>query len=99
MSSIDDIVLEPIERGFDAIGMMQGELAPVKRAAVGAGIGYAIAYGMKPGFAFMPDPSDPTKKIPRPFTGTAKKSEMQQSTYFPAWAIVAAPAVIFSVLI
>lgn len=101
METIDDLILDPIEGVFDSMGMMQGDLAPVKRAAVGAAIGYAIAYGLKPKSAFMTDPTDPKKKIPKVFTPMATKDQVanKQTTYFPVWAIVAAPAIIFSVLI
>lgn len=101
METIDDMILEPIEGVFDSVGMMQGDMAPVKRAAVGAAIGYAFAYGVQPKFAFMPDPTNPKKKIPKKFTFGATKEEVdnKETTYFPAWAIVAAPAIIFSVLI
>ena len=100
-STIDDIILDPIENVFDSMGMMQGDLAPVKRAAVGAAIGYALAYGLQPKFAFMPDPNGSKKKVPKLFTPSATKEQIaaKQTTYFPAWAIVAAPAIIFSVLI
>jgi hypothetical protein len=87
MASLTDAVMDPIEDGFDKLGMMQGEAAPLKRAAVGGVLGYAIAYGIKPSFAFD------SKGDPKPF-GT-KKGE----TLFPAWGIVVLPAIIFGVLI
>jgi hypothetical protein len=87
MASVTDAVIDPIEGVFDRLGMMQGEAAPLKRGAVGAVLGYGIAYGIKPGFAFD------AKGDPKPF-GT-KKGE----TLFPAWAIVITPAIIFGVLI
>ena len=82
-----DVVMDPIEDGFDKLGMMQGEAAPLKRGAVGALLGYGIAYGFKPSFAFD------AKGDPKPF-GTKKGD-----TLFPAWAIVIAPAIVFGVLI
>lgn len=87
MASLTDVVMDPIEDGFDKLGMMQGEAAPLKRAAVGGVLGYAIAYGIKPSFAFD------AKGDPKPF-GT-KKGE----TLFPAWGIVVLPAIVFGVLI
>jgi len=99
MNPLDQFLLDPAEKMFDHLGMMQGDLAPVKRAALGAAIGYAISYGLKPKFAWMADPADASKKIPRPFSATASKDQSQIATWFPSWAIVAAPAIIFGVLI
>jgi hypothetical protein len=93
METLDDVILEPIENLFDAAGMMQGEAAPLKRAAAGIALGYAIAYGIKPTFAFT---ADGKEKV---FAGTSTTKDDPDSTWFPAWAIVVVPAVIFSVLI
>lgn len=40
------------EAFFDSIGLMRGEYAPVGRAAVGAGVGAAIMWAIRPSFAF-----------------------------------------------
>ena len=92
MSTINDLIMEPVEEVFDQLGMMQGEAAPLKRAAFGAALGYGIAFGLKPGFAFDGDKA-------KPWYFTAKPDEEAISTYVPAWAVVAIPALIFSVLI
>ena len=91
MASLDDMILDPLENAFDAVGAMQGEFAPLKRAAIGAAIGAGIAYGLKPAFAF-----DQTSGEPLPF---ALGSDAANSTYFPYWAIIGLPAFVFSVLI
>ncbi len=92
LSSIDDAILEPLENIFDALGMMQGDLDPLKRAAVGGAIGYGLAYGLKPNFAF-------DGNTPRPWKVTASADEQKDATWFPAWAIAALPAFVFGVLI
>lgn len=92
-SVIDDIVLEPLESVFDALGAMQGSFAPAKRAAIGAGLGYGILM-LKPSFACNPDGSY------RPFILTAQTdADKQNATIFPWWAVVGAPAAMFSLLI
>lgn len=86
-SSVTDVIMNPIEDGFDKIGMMSGEFAPLLRAGTGLLIGYGIAYGLKPNFAFD------AAGNPRPFgVGVGQ-------TLLPPWLIMAAPAFIFGVLI
>lgn len=94
LSRLDHAILDPAEEFFDAIGMMQGETAPLKRAAVGAALGYAVAYTMKPGFAF-----DPVTGKPRPWKVTAKGSDQDEATWFPAWAFSVLPAFVFGAMI
>ncbi len=92
-STIDDIILEPLEAGFDAIGAMQGPMAPLKRAAIGAALGAAIVYGIKPGFVYKGDSF-------RPFVLTASTdAEKADATWFPYWAVIGVPAAMFSLLI
>ena len=93
LQPIDHAIMDPIEEIFDSVGLMQGDSAPLKRAAVGALLGYAIAYGLKPSFAFNDDDSA------KPFAGTASDADQANSTWFPAYAIVALPAIVFSVFI
>lgn len=90
---LDKVVLAPLEDALDAVGLMQGDAAPLKRAAVGAAIGAGIAYGLKPAFAF-----DATGN-PKPFYFAATDAEKANSTFFPDWAIVALPAFVLGVLI
>ena len=92
LSALDHAVLEPAENFFDAIGCMQGPSAPLKRAAVGAAAGYAIAYGLKPNFAFK-------NGEPRAWKVTASGEDAADATWFPAWAIAALPAFVFGTMI
>lgn len=92
MSVLDNAILDPAENFFDAIGCMQGPSAPLKRAAIGAGLGYALAYGLKPGFAF-------TNGEARPWKVTATGDEAADATWFPAWAIAVLPAFVFGAMI
>jgi len=86
------LVIDPMERIFDSMGMMEGSLAPMKRAAVGVALGYAIAYGTHPAVAF-----DEKTFKPRPWLVT--NPEAPDGTWVPAWLIVITPALIFSVAI
>lgn len=92
LSNIDDAILEPLENIFDSLGMMQGDSDPLKRAAVGGVIGYGLAYGLKPQWAFEGDK-------PRPWKVTAPDDQQKEATWFPAWAIAALPAFVFGVMI
>lgn len=90
---MEDAILEPIENAFDAVGMMQGETAPLKRAAVGAGIGYFVGYYLQPSIAW-------NAGVERVWTPLAKDTaEYEDSTWLPAWMITAIPAFVFGVLI
>lgn len=40
------------ENFFDSIGLMRGDYAPVGRAAVGAAVGSALMWSIRPSFAF-----------------------------------------------
>ena len=93
LSALDHAVLDPAENFFDAIGLMgPSEAAPLMRAAVGAGLGYAIAYSFQPGFAFK-------NGKPRAWKVTADSADEADATWFPAWAVVALPAFVFGALI
>jgi len=92
MEALDDYILDPLEQGFDKLGAMQGELAPLKRAAIGAAVGYAFVEIVKPSVAY----DDNGKELP--FTATADKTE-PKTTYFPWWMFVAIPAFVSGVLI
>lgn len=94
MDGFNQAVIDPIENIFDSVGLMgPSEAAPLYRAAVGAGLGYGIAFGLKPSFAFNDDGSA------KPFAATASVADQAGATWFPAWAIVAIPALFFSVLV
>lgn len=90
---MEDLILEPIENAFDAVGMMQGETAPLKRAAVGAGLGYFVGYYLQPNIAW-------NNGVERTWTPLAKDDiEKADSTWLPAWLILSIPAFVFGVLI
>lgn len=78
--------MDLIEDQLDRFGLMQGEAAPLKRGALGAALGAVVAYGLKPEWAWNGDE-------PRKFGFS------HGETWFPVWAIVAAPAIILGVLI
>lgn len=40
------------EKFFDSLGLMQGEYSPIGRAAVGAALGSAVIWAVRPSFAF-----------------------------------------------
>lgn len=86
------MILEPLENAFDAMGAMQGEMAPLKRAAIGGAVGYAVLEIFKPGVAY----DDAGNR--RPFALGADK-DTKEGTYFPWWAFVAVPAFVSGVLI
>jgi hypothetical protein len=66
---------------------------PITRSVIGGGIGYGIAFGFKPEFAFAADGTA------RPWKATATPAQQHEATWFPYWAIIAAPAILFGVLI
>jgi len=96
----DSGVVRHLENFADQFGLMQGELAPVKRFAVGAAVGGAIAYGLHPDVAFVKGPKG--NWIARPFgmgKGDASTDNAVAPTLMPAWLITILPGVLFSVLI
>lgn len=92
MSGLDDLIIEPLENAFDAVGAMEGTLAPLKRAAIGGGIGYLLAYGLKPAVAFDNDGNE------RPWI-FGENGDSKDATYLPAWGIAVIPAAISSLFI
>lgn len=90
--SLNDVLLDPIEDTLASVGLMEGDAAPLKRAAVGAALGYAFATLVQPDFAYKDGKA-------RPFALTAKAEDKDLATYFPVGAIVAIPAFILGVLI
>ena len=93
LSRLDHAILDPAEDFFDAIGLMgPSEAAPLMRAAVGAGLGYVVAYTFQPGLAFKDGK-------PRPWKVTADAADQAEATWFPAWAIMGLPAFVFGAMI
>ena len=93
MTRLDHAILDPAEEFFDAIGMMQGDSAPLKRAALGAVLGYGLAYAFKPKFAF----DDQGK--PKQWKVTASGPDQDNATWFPVGLIVGLPAFVFGAMI
>lgn len=92
MEAINNAILDPVEEIFDSVGLMQGEMAPLLRAGVGAGLGWALTYGLQPQFMFKDGK-------PRPWAVTAKVEDVKDSTYFPAWLGISLPAFVFGALV
>ena len=90
-SSLDTWILDPVENGLDAVGLMQGQYAPAKRTLAGAALGAAIVWGIRPGICWSKD-----GKTLRPWSLTSKDAD---ATPLPWWAIVAMPAVLLGVFI
>ena len=88
--TVDDVVLAPIEDALDAVGLMQGAAAPLKRTAVGLALGGIVVFGLKPSLFFNPDGSL------RPWSMTSNDAN---ATPVPWWVGVAFPAVVLGVLI
>lgn len=87
---VDDVLLNPIESVLDSVGLMEGQLAPLKRATVGAVIGAGLVFVIKPKLAFTTDGNL------RPW---AAVSDDPTATTIPWWAMVAVPVVILGILI
>lgn len=83
---------ESVEQVADRFGLMQGEMAPLKRFAVGSAIGYAIAYGLKPGVAFEEGKQ-------RPFGYGKPGASGIPPTLMPAWLITVLPGAMFALFI
>lgn len=88
--SLDTFIIDPLERLFDSLGAMDGELAPLKRAAIGGAAGYAVAKVFMPSVAYTDDGKE------RPFKLT---SDDPNATWFPPMMFAAVPAFVSSVLI
>jgi hypothetical protein len=90
-STFDTLLIDPLEHGLDAIGLMQGEYAPAKRTLAGAAVGAAFVWGVKPRLAWSKD-----GKTLRPWSLTSKDPD---ATIVPWWAMVAIPAILLGVFI
>lgn len=89
-SAIDSVILDPVENALDAVGLMQGPFAPVKRTVVGGAIGAGIVFGLQPALAFNEDGSL------RPWSLTSSEPD---ATPVPWWLMVAFPAFVLGILI
>lgn len=82
-----------LEQFADKFGLMTGDLAPMKRFAVGAGVGYVLGYVLKPGVAW-------SAGKPRPFGyGKPKDGSDLDPTLMPAWLITVLPGAAFALLV
>jgi hypothetical protein len=90
-SSLDTWILDPIENGLDAIGLMQGQYAPAKRTLAGCALGAAFVWGVKPDLCWKKD-----GRTLRPWKLTSNDPE---ATILPWWALVAAPGLLLGVFI
>lgn len=88
--TVDDVILAPVEDALDAVGLMQGAAAPLKRTAVGLALGAGVVFGLKPSLFFNQDGSL------RPWS---MMSDDPSATPVPWWVGVAFPAVVLGVLI
>lgn len=91
--SMGDMILEPIENLLDKYGLMEGPMAPLKRTAIGGGIGLAVMYLWKPEFAFDKNGQ------PYPWSITHKSVDRNKTTLVPYWLAASIPAVVLGVLI
>ena len=86
---LDKLIIDPIEELMDKMGMMQGEFAPLKRAAFGSAVGAAVVWSVKPKSMFIGDK-------PRPWSLNNKTSE---ATMIPWWMAAMFPGIILGVFI
>lgn len=91
--SMSDMILEPIENLLDKYGLMDGPMAPLKRTAIGGGIGLGVMYLWKPEFAFDKNGQ------PYPWSITHKSIDRNKTTLVPYWLAASIPAVVLGVLI
>lgn len=87
-------VIEPIEAGFDAFGLMRGSNAPLKRFVVTSALTSLVIWSVRPQWAFMGGE-------PRPwtmFTGPNVR-EGAQPTATPWWIIPLGVGLVSSFLI
>jgi len=94
--SLNDVILEPVENALDSVGLMQGEMAPLKRTALGAAIGFGVMGLWRPSWAYAPGPNGK----PYPWSVTAPKGTPDDAkTKVPYWMAALIPAVVLGVLI
>ena len=49
---VNDVVIDPLENVYDALGLMEGQNAPALRLLVSAGAGAGLMWGIKPLVSF-----------------------------------------------
>lgn len=88
-----DAIVEPIEDGLDKIGLMQGELAPLKRTVLGGVGGYLVVSTWKPTWAYDDNGNA------YPWRVTHRDLDPKQTTMMPYWLASLIPAFVLGVLI
>lgn len=91
MEVVDDVILDPLESMMDSLGLMQGSMAPLKRAALGTALGAALVWGIRPTAVFKAD-----GKTFRPFKLTSGDKD---ATWTPWWLVAGAPGVLLGVFV
>jgi hypothetical protein len=84
-------ILSEIEDALDGLGLMRGDLAPVKRFVVGAGVIYVVME------AFRPSLTHGRGGNHRPWVYTQGWSE--EASYVPWWGFPLAGGILLSVFI
>lgn len=85
--------MEQIEDALDSVGLMQGDLAPLKRTLVGGAIGYFVVTTMQPTWAYTKDGK------PKEWAITSTSEVPDATTMVPWWMAAAVPAFVMGVLI
>lgn len=78
-------IWDRIEMLFDALGMMRGTFAIVKRFAFGFGIGTIIMWSWQPSFAFY-------RGLARPWKALGDNGDIP-ATWTPWWLVLPVPLV------
>jgi len=79
-------VIASVENVFDSMGAMRGNVAYVKRAAIGAGLGYVAMETIRPSFAYYDDgTARPWAFSTMGSTADAATGQLH-STYVPWWS-------------
>ena len=73
-----DKVLDVVEGGYDALGMMRGENGELKRFVFTAGVAYGLVYAAQPSALYLPNGEA------RPWSAV---TDDPNSTTFPHWMV------------
>jgi hypothetical protein len=79
-------IWDRVEMFFDALGMMRGRFAIVKRSILGFGLGTLIMWYWQPSFAFY-------RGIPRPWKAFGDNGDVP-ATWVPWWLALPVPLVL-----
>ncbi len=95
-SGVETHIIEPIENVLDSVGLMHGPSAPLKRTAVGVGIGAAVVFGLRPAMFWTEPVSTNAAQKLRPWKLTSKDSD---ATWIPWYLFMGATGFVMGVLI